>query len=290
MQLATIDVAERIFTREVLEPAEQHPPGVRRIVALTGAFCSYPERRVFPGGCFFAATGGEFAGRDGPVADRIRDLNRASLGEPGDPGAGGAGSRRGLDPVLDADQLAFEIDSLMLGGHAPFALFDDLARSTTPGRPSVTGSTRPTPPRGDLDEAHPQPRRHRRPHSTRPSTTPRTALGLTAGPVRHWNADGSRPLPGGVEPVAAVHLRAADLRVTWSTYSTARARARSTGRLAPPTSPTPTDTSSQPACSPVSMRTIGRSGPTNSTRPPERAALCPKTVGDLSIEILERAT
>lgn len=126
LQLATIDVAERIFTREVLEPAEQHPPGVRRIVALTGAFCSYLERRVFPGGCFFAATGGEFAGRDGPVADRIRDLNRASL-ENLVTQVRAAQAAGELDPVLDADQLAFEIDSLMLGAHAPFALFDDPA-------------------------------------------------------------------------------------------------------------------------------------------------------------------
>lgn len=124
LQLAAIQTAAEIFDREVTEPGLDHPEGVAQIVGLTEAFLSHLERGVFPGGCFFAAAGAELAGRAGLVRDTvseflagfveifanlIRDAQR--LGE--------------IDPGVDPEQLAFEIDSFLVGANGAFVLFSD---------------------------------------------------------------------------------------------------------------------------------------------------------------------
>jgi AcrR family transcriptional regulator len=126
LQLASIAEAERVFEREVLAPARREPAGVRRVLAQTDAYLSYLQRRVFPGGCFFAATTAELGGRQGAVGDRLRTLNAAALKDLVDQldVARGAGE---IDPALDVHQLAFEIDSLLLGAHSTFMLFADPA-------------------------------------------------------------------------------------------------------------------------------------------------------------------
>ena len=71
LQLATVDEAERILTAEVIQPALAARPGVAQLAAVCEAYFSYVERRVFPGGCFFAATALEMGTRPGPVKDRV---------------------------------------------------------------------------------------------------------------------------------------------------------------------------------------------------------------------------
>ena len=71
LQLATVDHAALIFTREVIEPAQSAPKGVARVWALLDGFLDYIEREVFAGGCFFATTSAEFKHRPGVVRDRI---------------------------------------------------------------------------------------------------------------------------------------------------------------------------------------------------------------------------
>src|SRR4051812_1048654 len=71
LQLATVEYAADVFTREVIDPARAAPRGVARLWALCDGFLSYLEREVFPGGCFFGATSSEFKNRPGPVRDRI---------------------------------------------------------------------------------------------------------------------------------------------------------------------------------------------------------------------------
>jgi AcrR family transcriptional regulator len=55
LQLATVAEAERILAEEVVQPALAARPGLGQLAAACEAFFSYVERRVFPGGCFFAA-------------------------------------------------------------------------------------------------------------------------------------------------------------------------------------------------------------------------------------------
>lgn len=72
LQLAALDAAIDIFRREVWEPIEGRKPGIRRLRALGEAWISYLERRVFPGGCFFAAAATEFDDRGGPVREELQ--------------------------------------------------------------------------------------------------------------------------------------------------------------------------------------------------------------------------
>jgi AcrR family transcriptional regulator len=76
LQLATIEEAARIFTREVLKPGLEPPRGVARIRALCDAFLSYVQRDVFPGGCFFEAAAAEFDSKPGLVRDAVLKRHR----------------------------------------------------------------------------------------------------------------------------------------------------------------------------------------------------------------------
>jgi AcrR family transcriptional regulator len=124
LQLATVDTALEIFTREVTEPALAAPEGIARVLGLCEAFLSYLERRVFPGGCFFISAAAELDAKHGPVSDHLRDvyggilegfaeiIERArELGE--------------IDAGEDVAQLVFEIDSLLLGANIAYVFFGD---------------------------------------------------------------------------------------------------------------------------------------------------------------------
>ena len=124
LQLATIEEAQDIFVREVIAPAMAQRDGVARILGLGDAFLSHLERRVFPGGCFFAAAAAEFDTHDGRVRERIRDFFERWLQDIA--AMVREAQRRGeIEESVDAEQLAFEIDSLLLGANAGFVLFAD---------------------------------------------------------------------------------------------------------------------------------------------------------------------
>jgi AcrR family transcriptional regulator len=119
LQLAAVDVAERRFVREVVEPTLDQPEGKARLRALCERYVSYLERRVFPGGCFWAAAATEFDGRPGPVKDRIREGIRAWLGA--------LEQQAELAGAEDPAQLAFELHALAQGANSSFQLFGDRA-------------------------------------------------------------------------------------------------------------------------------------------------------------------
>jgi AcrR family transcriptional regulator len=124
LQLATIATASDVFRREVTEPGQAAPPGTARVLALCDAFLSHVERGVFPGGCFFVAAAAEMNVRPGPVRDDIGEWvagwlqaielamrEAQSLGE--------------IAPDLDAAQLAFETNALLVAANLAFPLFGD---------------------------------------------------------------------------------------------------------------------------------------------------------------------
>src|ERR1700737_3819431 len=76
LQLATVEEASRVFTREVLKPGLSVPTGIGRLLALCNAHLSYLERKVFLGGCFFQAAAAEFDSRPGPVRDAVMERAR----------------------------------------------------------------------------------------------------------------------------------------------------------------------------------------------------------------------
>jgi AcrR family transcriptional regulator len=135
LQLATIEAAEEIFASEVTGPGSAHAAGLERVYGLCDAFLSYVERRVFPGGCFFASAAAELDTREGRVRDRIRAAYAGWLDLLG--GAVEDARRLGqLGDRVDVDQLVFELDSLLLGANAGFVLFDD-ARAPERARAGV---------------------------------------------------------------------------------------------------------------------------------------------------------
>jgi AcrR family transcriptional regulator len=126
LQLATVDEAERILTEEVVQPALAARPGLGQLAAACEAFFSYVERRVFPGGCFFAATALEMGTRPGPVKERLAAIQSdftALLRS----FAATALEQHELPAREDPDRLAFELHAILLGADTKFVLNDDPA-------------------------------------------------------------------------------------------------------------------------------------------------------------------
>lgn len=126
LQLATVAQAERILADEVIQPAMAAPPGLGQLWAICEAFFSYVERRVFPGGCFFAATALEMGTRPGPVRDRLAAIQldfTALLSS----FARTALERQELPAGESPDGLSFELHAILLGADTKFVLHDDPA-------------------------------------------------------------------------------------------------------------------------------------------------------------------
>jgi AcrR family transcriptional regulator len=144
LQLAIVDEAARIFTEEVVQPALAAPPGLPQLAAVCEAFFAYLERGTFPGGCLMSSVALELGPRTGPVGELIaefqsrfaaliRDLVAAAL------------ARKELAAGEDPDQLAFELNGIMLATDTNFVEHDDpavldLARQIVRFRLGVRGS------------------------------------------------------------------------------------------------------------------------------------------------------
>jgi AcrR family transcriptional regulator len=124
LQLATIGHARDIFEAEVVRPARATGDGLRRLWALSESFLAHLERRVFPGGCFFAAVGAEFDSRPGRVKESIAEFTGEWTGELVEAirQAQVAGE---LDSTVEPEQLAYETNALLLMAHATFAMSGD---------------------------------------------------------------------------------------------------------------------------------------------------------------------
>jgi AcrR family transcriptional regulator len=135
LQLATIDTAAAIFDREVVEPTDGEPTARGRIQALCERFLSHVERRVFSGGCFFAAVAAELDTQTGPVRDRVAEFERDWRGrlEQLVREAQAAGE---IDPKEDPPQLVFELEAFLLLANNAFLLEND-ARALERGRRAV---------------------------------------------------------------------------------------------------------------------------------------------------------
>jgi AcrR family transcriptional regulator len=124
LQLAALEAAIAIFTREVWLPVADRPPGLERLLAICDAWIAHLQSGVFPGGCFLTAASMEFDGRTGPVRDRVmtgfeqwravveRDVRLAvDVGQ--------------LPPATDPAQVWFECNALAIGLNQTLQLFGD---------------------------------------------------------------------------------------------------------------------------------------------------------------------
>jgi AcrR family transcriptional regulator len=117
LQLATIDAAAARFFAEVVAPAQAKPEGLPRLRAYCARYIDYLERKVFAGGCFWAAAAAEFDDRPGPVRDVVRAGVAGWLGE--------LERQAATAGVVDPAELAFEIYSLGLGANTYSRLLAD---------------------------------------------------------------------------------------------------------------------------------------------------------------------
>ena len=126
LQIATVDHAASIFVAEVIAPARAAPKGLPRVWALCDHKVDYAERRIFPGGCFFASTSVEFSHRPGPVRDRIQEMlgSWQSYLAHAVEQAQAAGE---LDTRLSAREIAFQLDAFIESANARYQLFRDPA-------------------------------------------------------------------------------------------------------------------------------------------------------------------
>jgi AcrR family transcriptional regulator len=126
LQLATVEEAGRNFAEEVVQPALAAPAGLAQLTALCDAFFDHLRRRTFPGGCFFASAALEMGTRPGPVKEQIvafqKDLVALIKGF-----AVTAMEQGELAATERPDQLAFELNGIILAADASFVLHDDPA-------------------------------------------------------------------------------------------------------------------------------------------------------------------
>jgi len=126
LQLATIDAALEIFNADVVEPAQSAAGPRERLSNLYDRFLDHVERRVFPGGCFFASAESELGMQEGPVKDRIAELQQAWIANVVQlvREAQAAGE---LPAGEDPAQVAFELDAYGMMGNVAFVLHDEPA-------------------------------------------------------------------------------------------------------------------------------------------------------------------
>ena len=127
LQLATIDAARQRFVDHVVKPSRALPRGRARLESLMNDWLAYYRTEVFAGGCFFHTIKAEFDSRpDNAVREVVMEDVRQFLGllvrevrkaqEAGD-----------LDPAVEPEQLAFELDALGAAANGQFQLMQDPA-------------------------------------------------------------------------------------------------------------------------------------------------------------------
>ena len=122
--LATVDTASAILAEEVIVPGCEDPEGIERLLALCDAFLSHVERRVFPGGCFFASAAAELSTQPGPARERIAESYHGWIGLL-ESQAVRAQELGQIPADVDAAQLVFELNGMLVAANVFFLLFDD---------------------------------------------------------------------------------------------------------------------------------------------------------------------
>jgi len=121
LELATIETAAVIFESDVLQTAMMSQAGTERLKTLASSFLSHLERKVFPGGCFFAAVAAELDTRPGSARDRVVEvldnwlsLLRQCIVD--------AQDLKEIQPNADVAQAVFEIEAMLLAANFLFVM------------------------------------------------------------------------------------------------------------------------------------------------------------------------
>jgi len=114
LQCAVVDEYDRRFLQDVFMPAMREPRGLPRLNAIMRLWIARAREVELRQGCLYCAGAFEYDDREGPVRDRLLDgvlrwraALRRSVVQAIEAGH--------LDPALDPEQLAFEMDALFTG-------------------------------------------------------------------------------------------------------------------------------------------------------------------------------
>jgi AcrR family transcriptional regulator len=124
LQLATIETAVEIYSREIVEPALAVEAGIKRVLRLCDAFFDFVASGDFPGGCFFVYTAVDPANRRAAIRTRLAGEQRAWLEFIGQV-VEEAIEVGELPQTTDPKRLAFELDAIMIGADANFVLLEE---------------------------------------------------------------------------------------------------------------------------------------------------------------------
>ncbi|MFY9560586.1 MAG: TetR/AcrR family transcriptional regulator [Terriglobales bacterium] len=116
LELATIDRAWEIFANEVLVPANAAREGIEQLWGLCDLWIRRIERHVFRGSYFFTGAFFEYAGRYGPVPNRVTKVVREWFGTLKD-SVRAAQKQDEIKPDADAERISYQLDGLLVGAY-----------------------------------------------------------------------------------------------------------------------------------------------------------------------------
>jgi AcrR family transcriptional regulator len=122
LQVAVIGAVREILIGLVVARAREAPAGCQRLAALGEGWMSYLESETFEGGCLLSSASAEMDGRPGAARDAVAAAMSEWL-------ALLAGNARiaikagEIDPAVDPEQLAFELNAIGMAANWHFQLF-----------------------------------------------------------------------------------------------------------------------------------------------------------------------
>lgn len=126
LQLATVAAARHRFIQVVVTPVYDEAEGLPRLKALVASWLEYVRRREFPGGCFVTRWSAEFASHPGRVRDALGTARTQWLQLIATQ-LSAAKDRGELAGSVDPEQLAFEIDGMLVAGNNGILIGDETA-------------------------------------------------------------------------------------------------------------------------------------------------------------------
>lgn len=124
LQIQVLDHAAAHFVEAVVRPALAQPRGEPRVRSLFHRWLDWARSSPMPGGCLFVAAATELDDKDGPVRDRLQQLQREWLGVIAT--SFSKGIEEGHFPeAADPEQFAHDLYGVMLAYHHAHRLLRD---------------------------------------------------------------------------------------------------------------------------------------------------------------------
>ena len=149
LQLQVLDAAAEDFVDVVVRPALKAPRGESRVRTLFDRWVHWESRQHAPGGCIFVQAAAELDDQEGPVRDRLVQLQRDWL-ETITTTVSGAIREGEFASTVDAEQFAHDLQGVILGYHHAARLLRDPRaeqRARTALEALITAARRPKPKR-----------------------------------------------------------------------------------------------------------------------------------------------